>query len=417
MSSRSSHSTKRLWASLPVRRGPKSTIRCTSARTCAGEGSGTVVLDAAPAAAARTSSSCDASAIEPAPYAARPSNALLVNASPCTGTRFCPKAATDAPSRASRPLHRRRRAHQDRNPLHLVVRVPTEVPCGLERLDVAGAVRRPAAELVLARLGDVPVPLPETPSPRPTLRAEPSVVPALPAVDAHLDALDRSEARPGAAANRAPTRLEDALARREVGHSRRDHQRARHHPRHGLALLVLRLADPVAASLLVAAERAVDDFDAVQPLDARHPVPAGDDEPKREAVLRRERLPVHLVRQQHLLAERRVQRKAALVHLPLATLDAAVESAKHDLTCAVAHSGFVEQRPERHPGPVGGPDGFDQPGLAQRSWRQLGAAVSGALERHANRGRLAGAQLGERERQLATHLAPDLEPPRIGVDD
>ncbi len=50
-------------------------------------------------------------------------------------------------------------ADHDRDPLHLVVRVAPEVPGGLERLHVAGAVPGPAAELVRAGL-DLPLPLP-----------------------------------------------------------------------------------------------------------------------------------------------------------------------------------------------------------------------------------------------------------------
>ena len=67
------------------------------------------------------------------------------------------------------------------------------------------------------------------------------------------------------------------------------------------------------------------DGDRAQPLHVRHPVPAGHDQAQRIAVLRRQRLAVHRVGEQHLVAQRIVEREAALVDMLDAALDAAVE--------------------------------------------------------------------------------------------
>ena len=55
------------------------------------------------------------------------------------------------------------------------------------------------------------------------------------------------------------------------------------------------------------------------------PYQPGTTQPQREAVLRRQRRAVHLVGEQHLVAQRLVERQAALVVLLDAALDAAVE--------------------------------------------------------------------------------------------
>ena len=52
-----------------------------------------------------------------------------------------------------------------------------------------------------------------------------------------------------------------------------------------------------------------------EPLHVRHPVPAGNDQPQRIAVLGRQRLPVHRVDEQHLVAERILEREAPFVQM------------------------------------------------------------------------------------------------------
>ena len=58
----------------------------------------------------------------------------------------------------------------------------------------------------------------------------------------------------------------------------------------------------------------------------RHAVPAGDDQAKREAVLRRERPAVDLVGEHDLVAQRLVELQAACVVVLDLALDAAVEA-------------------------------------------------------------------------------------------
>ena len=84
-------------------------------------------------------------------------------------------------------------------------------------------------------------------------------------------------------------------------------------PGHPLAGLVRRAAEGVQHGLLDALERLGDRGDRAQPLDRRHAVPAGHDEPQGEAVRGRERRAVHRVGEQHVVPERLLDREAALV--------------------------------------------------------------------------------------------------------
>ena len=54
------------------------------------------------------------------------------------------------------------------------------------------------------------------------------------------------------------------------------------------------------SSPLVPLELLANNSDPPQPFDVRHAVPAGNDQPERGSVLRRQRRPVHLVRQHDL---------------------------------------------------------------------------------------------------------------------
>jgi hypothetical protein len=108
--------------------------------------------------------------------------------------------------------------------------------------------------------------------------------------------------------------------------------------------------------LLPALERLVDDGDRLEPLDVRHPVPAGDDEAEREAVLWRQRLTVDLVREQHLVAERLGDGEAPLVRVLDLSLDAAVEAGEDDLRRVGREPRVLKDRPERCAGPLGRAD-------------------------------------------------------------
>src|SRR4029450_3422542 len=116
--------------------------------------------------------------------------------------------------------------------------------------------------------------------------AELGLVPGFAAVDAHLDSRDRRPARPGSAPEQAGARLGEAPPFREVRDARRDEQRARLDPRHGLARVVLGLLGAVLLGLLKALERLGDGREPIEPLDVGHALPARDDEAQREAVLR-----------------------------------------------------------------------------------------------------------------------------------
>jgi hypothetical protein len=163
-------------------------------------------------------------------------------------------------------------------------------------------------------------------------------------VVAALDALDRPAARPGAPRDRLRRRVGEAAAGREVGDPRRDHQRADDHAVDRSARVVGRLAEAVAARVLIAGERLGQHRDAREPLDVGHPVPAGDDEPQRVAVLRRQRPAVQGVGEQHLVAHRLGERKRALVVLLHVALDTAVEPGEDDLHRVVGDTGLLEQR-------------------------------------------------------------------------
>ena len=89
--------------------------------------------------------------------------------------------------------------------------------------------------------------------------------------------------------------------------------------------------EPVRVGLLVALELAGDRGDRAQPLHVRHPVPAGDDQPHRETVLRQQRRAVHLVGEQDVFAERLVDAEAPLVVVLDLALDAAVETGEDEV--------------------------------------------------------------------------------------
>ena len=133
----------------------------------------------------------------------------------------------------------------------------------------------------------------------------------------------------------------------ELRDAGRDHERAELDPGDRLAFLVLALAKAVPVTHLVPVVRRVEQRDAREPLHARHPVPPGNDEPEGEAVLRRKRHAVDLVRQKRVPGEHLGERDAACVVLLLVSLDAAVEPGEEDVARAVGDAGFLEQRPRR----------------------------------------------------------------------
>src|SRR5205807_9811415 len=91
------------------------------------------------------------------------------------------------------------------------------------------------------------------------------------------------------------------------------------------------VAQAIAAFVLVPTEWLGDDGDASQPLDIGHAIPAGNDQPQRKAVLRRQRMTVDGVGEEDVLIERVGDTQVALVVLLDAALDAVVETGEDDL--------------------------------------------------------------------------------------
>ena len=258
----------------------------------------------------------------------------------------------------------------------------------------------------------VPGERPAAPGPRPLeLAGDLRVGPGRAAVGAHLDPRDGGATGPRAALELHASGVDDPVARVEVGHARRRHQRSRAHARHRPAVLVLARPDAVARRDLVPRERLRRHGDLGQPLDVGHAVPAGNDEPEREAVLRRQRSAVHLVRENGAALECLVNRQAALVALLDVALHAAVEAAEDDVDRVGPDPCLLEQGRERHPGPPSGADRLGQPRLADRPRLEQRAAVAGALHRRGQLDPWARTKLVEAQRRRSLDRAADLEPP------
>src|SRR5207253_9747437 len=120
-------------------------------------------------------------------------------------------------------------------------------------------------------------------------------------------------------------------ARQEIGDTRRQHQRARQHPGHGLAQLVPGAGDVIGGLLLIPAERPRHHRDRPEPLDMRHAVPPRYHEPQWKAVLRREWLAVDRISEEDLVALCLRQAEASLVVLLNPTLDTAIQAGEDGL--------------------------------------------------------------------------------------
>jgi hypothetical protein len=109
------------------------------------------------------------------------------------------------------------------------------------------------------------------------------------------------------------------------------HERLHLLKRHRDAGVVLVLAVVIAHRLLLAVERSREHLDPVQPLDARHAVPARHHQAQRRAVLRQERRAVHCVGEQHLITHCIRQLEAARIAVLDAAVKTAVRAVKDDL--------------------------------------------------------------------------------------
>jgi len=97
-------------------------------------------------------------------------------------------------------------------------------------------------------------------------------------------------------------------------------------------------------------------------------------------VLRRQRLAVDRIHEEHLFAHRFGQGKASLIKLVDAALNAPIEPGEHDLGGAVHKAGLIQHRSEGGPRPLRRADRLAEPRLAQRPRHQASASVARALE-------------------------------------
>src|SRR6202035_4154639 len=125
----------------------------------------------------------------------------------------------------------------------------------------------------------------------------------------------------------------------------------------------------------------------------------------------RQRLSVDRIGEKDLIAGGFRQGQAALVLLLDATLDPPIQPGEPDINGAVQRSRGLQQRPQRRPRPLRGPDSLEQPWLAERARRKVGAAVPGAFHRHRPGHRRPSLEVVERQGQRGTHVSPHDELP------
>ena len=177
-----------------------------------------------------------------------------------------------------------------------------------------GRVGGAARELVLARRRG-PVEGPAVPGGRRRRRLELGVGPRRAAVDADLDPLDRARARPRPSlerrrARRASTRSRSGKLGMPGGTIKRPHPHATAAARRARRRSCACGRPPLAGSPRTARDArrcAPSHFTCVMPYQP------GTTQSQRRAVLGKQRLPVHLVHEQHVVAHRLVERQAPLV--------------------------------------------------------------------------------------------------------
>ena len=96
-------------------------------------------------------------------------------------------------------------------------------------------------------------------------------------------------------------------------------------------------------------------------------------------MLRRQRLAVHLIDQQDLVAHRFADRETALVKLNLFAFDALIEAGKNNLDSGATEAGVLQDSSERRARPFGVTDRFEKPWLADAAGREKSSAVAGTL--------------------------------------
>ena len=129
-----------------------------------------------------------------------------------------------------------------------------------------------------------------------------------------------------------------------------------------------------------------------------------------------QRCVVHRVGEQHVIAQRLVDREAALVVLLHALVDAAIVAGEDELDGIVGEAGLLQDPAQRRARPLRAPDRVVVPRRRDRSGGQASATRAGALhdDRHGHGG--PGAEVVERERQRLAHETVDAELVAGGVE-
>ena len=133
-------------------------------------------------------------------------------------------------------------------------------------------------------------------------------------------------------------------------------------------------------------------------------------------MLRRQRLAVQLVGEEHVVTERFGDREAPLEGLLDLALEPAVEAGEQDFHGRGIQPGLLEKRPQRRPAPLARADRLDEPRLAEWTRVEQGPAVAGALHCHPSPNRGPSADVVEREVELTGDESTDPQPPPSRVD-
>jgi hypothetical protein len=303
--------------------------------------------------------------------------------------------------------------------VHEVAAVAEGVPLRLRQLIVArrigGAGADPHRPGRYARHQQLPL-LPAVLVGR---RSQPGALPAQPrrpgqTVDAHVDLRHRSRPGPGDAAD-GQLPGPHALALRRLDDHGPDAL-----PAHRLAFAVagpLPLVDIVRV-LEETSEGLPGRDDLGQPLHRGDRVPAGNDEPDREAVPHRQRRAVHLVGEQRARAHGLADRQAPLEpdRRGQAGERTAVRAAEDQLAGAVQDAGAIEHVCQPGPGPLSRAHGAEPPALARYRGAEEHAPVPRALQGDGERLRRQVAQLRHAQRLRLGYQAAHRQAPGAGVE-
>ena len=153
-------------------------------------------------------------------------------------------------------------------------------------------------------------------------------------------------------------------------------------------------------------------LDPLQPLDAARADVARHHRAQRRAVHGRQRLAVHLPREQDLGPQRLVARDRDLVELRRVGLLGVVGAGEADVARGGVDAGGGQHVGQRRPGPARGAGGARAPrGLAGdvAHAHQVGAAVARALQRHGQLAARQRLQVGRRQLERLRHQPVDAQ--------